>query len=96
MPEMIEHFVTGVTDAENGFALYFSDVPFPKFDAELVRLREDAGGNWYRERSTGMEGWLCPALFKYFDVAPQRLYLAAGPKYARAVPLPEKLTGRGS
>ena len=22
----------------------------------------------------GMQGWLCPALFKYFDAAPQRIY----------------------
>jgi hypothetical protein len=26
-----------------------------------------------------MEGWLCPALFKYFDRAPDRLYLRAEP-----------------
>ena len=40
-------------------------------------LREDCGGNWYREKTTGMEGWLCPALLRYFEIAPKRLYLAA-------------------
>jgi hypothetical protein len=27
-----------------------------------------------------MEGWLCPALFKYFDKAPPELYVRAEPK----------------
>jgi hypothetical protein len=26
-----------------------------------------------------MEGWLCPALFKYFDAAPKTLYAKAEP-----------------
>jgi hypothetical protein len=24
---------------------------------------------------TGMEGWLCPALLKYFDKAPKKIYV---------------------
>jgi hypothetical protein len=31
-------------------------------------------GNDYQVRETGSVGWLCPALFKYFDEAPQTLY----------------------
>ena len=27
-----------------------------------------------------MEGWLCPALFKYFDKAPSEIYVKAEPK----------------
>jgi hypothetical protein len=26
-----------------------------------------------------MEGWLCPALFKYFEEAPPELYVQADP-----------------
>jgi hypothetical protein len=26
-----------------------------------------------------MEGWLCPALFKYFEAAPKDLYVKAEP-----------------
>jgi hypothetical protein len=29
-----------------------------------------------------MEGWLCPALFKYFDAAPMRIYAQAIAKAA--------------
>jgi hypothetical protein len=38
-----------------------------------VRADED-GGNWYRSADLDMEGWLCPALFRYFDQAPKRIY----------------------
>lgn len=31
-------------------------------------------GMWYFAPSLDMEGWLCPALFKYFDEAPTKLY----------------------
>jgi hypothetical protein len=30
------------------------------------------GGNWYH--INGKEGWLCPALLKYFDTAPREIY----------------------
>jgi hypothetical protein len=26
-----------------------------------------------------MEGWLCPALFKYFEKAPKEIYIKAEP-----------------
>jgi hypothetical protein len=29
-----------------------------------------------------MEGWLCPALFRYFDAAPKDLYAQVQPKAA--------------
>ncbi len=35
------------------------------------------GGNWYQTDSPAMQGWLCPALFCYFDEAPGELYLKA-------------------
>ncbi len=49
--------------------------PFPGHQAELEWVREEDGGNWYR--SEGLEGWLCPALFKYFQSAPVRIYYGA-------------------
>jgi hypothetical protein len=29
-----------------------------------------------------MEGWLCPALFKYFDAAPPKIYAQFRPRKA--------------
>jgi hypothetical protein len=79
IPEIIEAFVKSIPDAENGFALIFSTDPFPHHQAKLVWVREDADGNWYREENTGLEGWLCPALYLYFQNAPRTLYCAAAP-----------------
>lgn len=80
IPEMIDRFVTDIPDANQGFNLLFSASPFPGYQAELIWMREEYGGNWYSWRKHQMEGWLCPALFKYFTEAPQNLYCKAEPK----------------
>jgi hypothetical protein len=41
----------------------------------LTWVREEAGGNAYRWSEHGLEGWLCPALLKYFDTAPTELWV---------------------
>ena len=35
---------------------------------------DHGGGNWYYSPDLEKEGWLCPALFKYFDEAPEKIY----------------------
>jgi hypothetical protein len=59
---------------ERGFRLIFSAGEFPGFDVKFDWLREGEGGNWYWSEKFQMEGWLCPALLKYFDNAPMTLY----------------------
>lgn len=75
--DMIDRMVTGIPNAEQGFRLIFSPMPFPGYAAKLDWRREEAGGNWYHSPTYGIEGWLCPALFKYFDVAPKEFYAKA-------------------
>ena len=77
---MIDVFVANIPNAENGFRLLFSATPFPGYTAELGWRREEYGGNWYFSPEFKMEGWLCPALFKYFDKAPKEIYVKAEPK----------------
>jgi hypothetical protein len=77
VPEMIDAFVKDIPNARHGFKLYFSAKPFPGYEASLSWLREEYEGNWYRWDSTAQEGWLCPALFKYFDKAPEKIYCKA-------------------
>jgi hypothetical protein len=79
VPEMIDVLVADIRDVENGFAAYFSAQPFPGVQMELERVREEFGGTWYRLAGTDKEGWLCPALFKYFSEAPSSLFVKAGP-----------------
>ena len=39
------------------------------------KLSEDVGGNWYAWDEQDMQGWLCPALFKYFKIAPRNIFV---------------------
>ena len=57
-------------------------LPFPGSQHEFVCRREESGGNWYFSAAYGLEGRLCPAMFKYFDAAPDRLYVQVKPKPA--------------
>jgi hypothetical protein len=73
---MIDRVVADIPDADKGFTLIFSAQPFPGHQYRLDWQREDAGGgNWYRSEQLDMEGWLCPALFRYFAEAPKSIYV---------------------
>jgi hypothetical protein len=72
--EIIEELSRDIPDAKNGFTILFSAHPFPGAQFEFTWRREESGGNWYYSPEADAEGWLCPALFKYFDSAPEKLY----------------------
>jgi hypothetical protein len=76
---MIDVLVSGIPSAAKGFRLLFSASPFPGYAAKLQWRREEYGGNWYYAPDYDMEGWLCPALFKYFEKAPKEIYVKAEP-----------------
>jgi hypothetical protein len=38
------------------------------------------GGWWYASDEPEAEGWLCPALFRDFDEAPEEIYVKAEAK----------------
>lgn len=78
--EMITSFVSSISNADAGFRLLFSPTPFPGYMIKLEWRREEYGGNWYYCAALDKEGWLCPALFKYFDKAPAELYAKAEAK----------------
>ena len=82
IPEILQalHAEHKITDPDNGFNLFFSPTPFPGYQAkgEWVKEDEQVGGNWYRATlpdGTTQDGWLCPALYKYFAEAPKELYI---------------------
>ncbi len=64
----------GIVNGDRGFRLIFSAGLFPNYDVKFEWLREGDGGNWYKAELFQMEGWLCPALLKYFDEAPKEIY----------------------
>jgi hypothetical protein len=73
MPEIIEHQMGG--GPIDTFTAIFSATAFPGYNTVLKRLHPEYGGTWYELDGTDLQGWLCPALFKYFLVAPERLYV---------------------
>ncbi|MBM4002573.1 MAG: hypothetical protein FJ295_04685 [Planctomycetes bacterium] len=79
VPEMIDDLVADMPDARQGFRMLFSAAPFPGYQRKLVWVREEMGGNWYRADQPPNEGWLCPALFRYFETAPPELFVKAEP-----------------
>jgi hypothetical protein len=77
IPEMINHMTKHIPNAREGFRLLFSASEFPDYQLKIDWVREGNGGNWYYSDELKMEGWLCPALFKYFKDAPKRIYAKA-------------------
>ena len=93
MSEMITRLVEDnlVEDASRGFSLTFSASPFDH-QVELTWQRTADGspvdsasarsaGNWYASEVSGqhMEGWLCPALFHYFEATPMKIFVRSDP-----------------
>jgi len=80
IPEIIDMAAGHIENYRGGFKAVFSEAPFPGHQIALDHVREDEmSGNWYRLRDTEMEGWLCPALFKYFEAAPKSIYVEVKP-----------------
>jgi len=77
---MIDRAVAEIPNADAGFLLVFSSSSFPGHNIRLEWRRGDAGGNWYYSPQLDLEGWLCPALFRYFEQAPRELYVQVKPK----------------
>jgi hypothetical protein len=91
-----------VPNAAKGFAMTFAAEPFDH-DVELTWVQpEDVAklsgnaftaqpgvGNWYRGTVSDQEmiGWLCPALFRYFEEAPKRIFVKADPLPAGLDPI---------
>ena len=74
---MIDRAVAEIPNAEQGFAdlrgVAVSRPPIPTGMAVV-----DGSGNWYCTPQFDMEGWLCPALLRYFDTAPKELFVGSG------------------
>jgi hypothetical protein len=79
--EMIDRLVAGIPNAKEGFRLLFGTFPFEGYQTTLTWVRTDpVEGNWYRADGSGDEGWLCPALFCYFQSPPRKIFVRAEPK----------------
>jgi hypothetical protein len=80
IPEMIDILVRNIPGAQKGFKMLFSAKPFPGYQMELNWVKAEHEGNWYRIKDGSAEGWLCPAMFKYFGAVPPEIYVKAEKK----------------
>jgi hypothetical protein len=78
--QIIEKSTESIPSAQYGFKLFFSSTPFPGYTVKLEWVRGELGGNWYRCEQLGIQGWLCPALLKFFEKAPTEIYAKPEPK----------------
>ena len=78
----LDRVTAEIPGAEQGFTMVFSARPFPGAQYHMERRRLDMGGAWYWSAEIGMEGWLCSALFRYFDQAPEALHVQLKPRSA--------------
>ncbi len=72
---LIDRATANVPDAQRGFRAIFSAAPFPGATFKLRWRRAESGGNWYYSPEFNQEGWLCPALLKYFSAPPAEIYV---------------------
>lgn len=77
IPEMIDIMVKDIPNAEKGFIATFSPTFFPDHQHQLHHSRPDAygAGNYFTFNDTDMEGWLCPAMYKYMKEAPKTIFI---------------------
>lgn len=77
MPEIIEYGCSrkGIEKPERGFTVYFSAQRMPGVDYVLKLVGPEESGHIYELEGTEMQGWLCPALMKYFDEPPEHIYI---------------------
>ncbi len=75
MPEIIEHTLASKGLTKTSFNMLFSSTEIPDVDVILTKQERFAKGNWYIDLKTGMRGWLCPALYLYYNRAPKKLFI---------------------
>lgn len=80
VPAMIDVLVKDIPEADGGFRLLFSANPFPGHQKTLTWVRGDSLGNYYKLDDPPLEGWLCPAMFRYYKAPPKALYVKAEAK----------------
>lgn len=90
---MIDALVTNIPDAKVGFRCLFSAGFIPDHDAKLVWRRREGDGDWYYCEKFKTEGWLCPALLKYFHTPPTEIYVKVEPLPKELIDVRKKMHG---
>ena len=76
---IIDVATSHIPNADKGFLAVFSATGFPGAQIALDWLKAEGGGNVYRWADKNMDGWLCPALLRYFTEPPAKLFIQVKP-----------------
>lgn len=79
MDTIIDRLTVLIPNADDGFIFKLSDQPFPGYRTVMIHQKPQNGGNWYYCPNFELRGWLCNALYKYYEEPPSILYLQAMP-----------------
>jgi hypothetical protein len=74
---ILNTLTASIPDADKGVVVVFSARYFPNA-MEFTLIEAINGGHTYFSSQLNMVGWLCPALLRYFAVAPAKLYVKVG------------------
>jgi hypothetical protein len=80
---MIDQITQDIPGAKRGFLMVFSRNPFPNYQFKLDWRRSEGSGNVYYSADLDAEGWLCPALLRYFEERPLEIYVQVKATSAR-------------
>lgn len=72
---LIDLATKGMPNAKNGFGMIFAAHEFPGATLHLNWVKAELSGNTYHCEEFDQEGWLCPALLRYFDTPPSKLFV---------------------
>jgi len=72
---IIDVMTADIPNAAKGFNMVFSADPFPGYTHRFRQARPEGSGTVYMSDELKMEGWLCPALLRYFERPPAELYV---------------------
>ena len=72
---MIDRATATLPNAPHGFIMVFSASAFPDHQFRLEWRRGDLSGNIYHSSEFDTEGWLCPALLRYFGEPPAEIFV---------------------
>jgi hypothetical protein len=88
---IIDLLTNHIPDAENGFVMLFSGSEFPGSQHHVEWRREQGNGNVYYSPELQLEGWLCPALLRYFEHPPPKLFIQVKPRAVEKRPALEAI-----
>jgi hypothetical protein len=72
---IIDVMTQNIPHAASGFTMVFASYAFPGHQFQFEWLGPQGSGNLYHSPDLHLEGWLCPALLRYFNSSPQRLFV---------------------